>query len=59
MTDLPDTPCQQQYRPADRDTLRAAAWELYGRGLTPRDIAEALGLTAPAVLQLLGRVTPE
>lgn len=50
MTDL-----AQLHRPLDRDALRAAACEMYRRGLTPSDIAAALGLTACAVRQLLGR----
>jgi DNA-binding transcriptional regulator LsrR (DeoR family) len=58
MTDLHDQ-AAQQHRPADRDTLRAAAWELYQRGLTPTDIASVLNLTAYAVRQLLGRTAPE
>jgi orotate phosphoribosyltransferase-like protein len=52
------------HRPQDRDTLRAAALELAGRGLTPADIAEALRLSEAAVRELLGeaqkpRTTPE
>jgi DNA-binding transcriptional regulator LsrR (DeoR family) len=58
MTDLHDQ-ASQLHRPHDRDTLRAAAHELYQRGLTPTDIAPALGLTTYAVRQLLGRTTPE
>lgn len=44
----------QRHRPHDRETLRAAAVELRGRGLLPRDIAETLGLAEAAVLALLG-----
>ena len=42
-----------QHRPHDRATLRAAAHELRSRGLTPRDIADALRLTESAVVALL------
>jgi hypothetical protein len=49
MTDLADL-----HRPRDRDTLRAAAYELRNRGLTIRDIATALQLTDGAVRSLLG-----
>ena len=42
-----------RHRPADRSVLRAAAVELHSRGLTPRDIAAALGLTERAVRALL------
>ena len=41
------------HRPHDRATLRAAAHELRSRGLTPRDIADALRLTESAVVALL------
>jgi len=41
------------HRPHDKATLRAAAVELRSRGLTYRDISEALGLTVWAVAQLL------
>jgi hypothetical protein len=36
-------------QPVDRDTARVAAHELAGRGMLPRDIAAALGLTETAV----------
>jgi len=38
----------------DRDTARAAAFELRSRGLTPRDVASALKLSEGAVRALLG-----
>lgn len=41
------------YRPTDRSTLRTAAVELRARGLLPRDIGVALGLSEAAVRQLL------
>jgi DNA-binding NarL/FixJ family response regulator len=44
----------RQYRPTDQPTLRAAAVGLRSRGLTDRDIAQALGLAETAVQQLLG-----
>jgi len=44
------------HRPRDRETLRVAAYELHGAGLTPRDIATALALTESAVRSLLGLV---
>lgn len=44
----------RQYRPTDRETLRAAAIELRSRGLTPEDIAAALGIAAAAVRELIG-----
>ena len=47
----------RQHRPADRRTLRCAAAELAGRGLTPRDIAAALGLTERVIRKWRG-VTP-
>ena len=50
-------PRRDAHRPADRRTLRAAALELRARGLTPIDIAAALGLTERAIRDLLG-VTP-
>lgn len=40
------------HRPAERRTLRAAAVELAARGLTPLDIAAALGLSEAAVRAL-------
>ncbi|MDA8350401.1 MAG: hypothetical protein M0038_16660 [Pseudomonadota bacterium] len=43
----------RQHRPADRATLRAAARELASRGLTPIDIAAALGLSCAAVRNLI------
>lgn len=39
--------------PPDRATARAAAVELLSSGLTPRDIAETLGLSERAVRALL------
>lgn len=44
--------------PPDRDTARAAAVEMRGRGLTVRDIAAALRLSADAVRDLLGEPSP-
>jgi ParB-like chromosome segregation protein Spo0J len=41
------------HRPRDEETLRAAAVELGDRGLTERDIGEALGLDPTAVSRLL------
>jgi hypothetical protein len=43
----------RQYRASDRETLRAAAVELQGRGLTLRDIGQALGIADAAVRELL------
>lgn len=43
----------RQQPPPDRDTARAAAVELRSRGLTPLDIAQALGLSEGAVRALL------
>jgi hypothetical protein len=43
----------REYR--DRNALRAAAVELRARGLTARDIGQALGLAEQAVRQLLER----
>lgn len=43
-----------RHRPRDRETLRCAAVELRSRGLTPQDIAQALGLSTAAVEQLIG-----
>lgn len=53
MAQAPDSD-RDLHRPADWQTLRAAAAELRQRGLTPRDIAPALSLTEAAVRQLLG-----
>jgi len=44
---------RNQPMPPDRATARAAAFELRGRGLTPRDIASALGIGEAAVRALL------
>jgi hypothetical protein len=44
----------RQHRPQDRDAVRAAAVELRSRGLTDRDIGQALGIAEQAVRQLLG-----
>jgi len=44
----------RQHRPADRQTLRAAAIELHQRGLRPHDIGTALELSLSAVHDLLG-----
>jgi DNA-binding CsgD family transcriptional regulator len=44
------------HRPNDRGTLRAAAYELHSRGLTPRDIAVCLRLSERAVRSLLAQV---
>jgi predicted transcriptional regulator len=41
------------HRPHDRATLRVAARELRSRGLTARDIAQALRLSEAAVVALL------
>lgn len=41
------------HRPTDRQTLRAAAVELRNRGLTERDIGQALALDPTAVRVLL------
>ena len=45
---------RDRYRPRDAAVLLAAAVELRQRGLSARDIAQALGLTARAVEQMLG-----
>ena len=45
------------YRPTDEHVLRAAAVELRSRGLTARDIGQALGL-APEVVACLLRTDP-
>ena len=42
-----------QHHPQDRAVLRAAAFELAARGLTPFDISEALRLSEAAVRALL------
>jgi hypothetical protein len=44
----------QLNRPPDEETMRAAAVELRSRGLTDRDIGQALGLASSAVSKLLG-----
>ena len=51
---MTDTADNTAHRPLDRATLRLAAYELHGRGLTARDIAAALRLTEGAVRCLLG-----
>lgn len=43
----------RQYRPQDCEAVRAAAVELRSRGLTARDIGQALGLSEDAVRALL------
>jgi hypothetical protein len=43
-----------EHRPKDEQTLRAAAVELHNRGLTPRDVGEALRLAPAAVRRLIG-----
>ena len=43
------------HKPSDQDSLHAAAVELQSRGLMPRDIAQALGLSEAAVTVLLER----
>lgn len=43
-----------QHRPTDEATLRAAAVELRSRGLTARDIGQALRIDPTAVHRLLG-----
>jgi hypothetical protein len=48
-----DTADNIAHRPRDLETLRVAAYELHGAGLTPRDIATALALTESAVRSLL------
>lgn len=48
------TDLEQLHRPRDPDTLRVVAYELRNRGLTPRDIADALQLSETAVRELLG-----
>jgi hypothetical protein len=48
------TPMPDRYRPTDATGMRAAALELQRRGLTPQDIGEALRLTPPAVVALIG-----
>jgi DNA-binding NarL/FixJ family response regulator len=49
---------RDRYRPLDRDTMRAAVTELAARGLTARDIAQALSLSELAARELLGEVAP-
>ena len=44
---------RDRHRPSDPATLRAAAVELRSRGLTDRDIGQALGIAEAAVRQLL------
>jgi hypothetical protein len=46
-------------KPKDEQTLRVAAVELRGRGLTERDIGEALSLDPTAVRRLLGEGTEQ
>lgn len=41
------------HRPAERAVLAREALTLAGRGLMPRDIAAALGLSGEAVLEML------
>jgi Flp pilus assembly protein TadD len=48
----------QEHRPTDEGVIRAAAVELHQRGLTARDIGQALGLATHAVQRLLGEVKP-
>jgi orotate phosphoribosyltransferase-like protein len=43
----------EQHRPTDIETLRAAALELRSRGLTERDVGQALRLDPSAVRRLL------
>lgn len=45
---------RDRHRPHDRQTLRAAAVELRQRGLTYRDVGQALGMSESAVSALLG-----
>lgn len=45
---------RDRYRPRDCATLLVAVMELRQRGLSARDIAEALELTERAVRQMLG-----
>lgn len=45
---------RDRYRPRDAAVLLVAAVELRQRGLSARDIAEALELTERAVEQMLG-----
>jgi hypothetical protein len=40
--------------PEDEDTLRVAIAEMRSRGMTPRDIADSLGVHDNAVRRLLG-----
>ncbi|MDA8348952.1 MAG: hypothetical protein M0038_09140 [Pseudomonadota bacterium] len=44
---------REHHRPADSQTLRCAALELRQRGLTERDIAQALRIGEGAVRTLL------
>lgn len=44
---------RDRHRPSDRQTLRAAVVELRQRGLTHRDIGQALELSEAAVRELL------
>ena len=46
------------HRPAERAVLAREALTLAGRGLMPRDIAEALRLSGEAVRELLDEVRP-
>jgi len=51
-------PDRKQTPPPDRETARAAAYELRSRGLTVHDIAAALRLSEGAVWDLLGEARP-
>jgi hypothetical protein len=44
---------QDRTEQLDRETVRAAAWELRQRGLTNRDVGAALRLSEAAVQALL------
>ncbi len=46
------------HRPHYRNMMRAAALELAARGLTARDVAQALSITEAAARQLLSQVQP-
>ncbi|MDA8348479.1 MAG: hypothetical protein M0038_06710 [Pseudomonadota bacterium] len=45
---------RDRYRPRDCATVLVVVAELHQRGLSARDIAEALGLTEHAMRQMLG-----
>ena len=49
---------RDRHRPLDRAAMRIAVAELAARGLTPRDIAQALSLSEAAVRQLLTEGSP-